>query len=175
VRLCNRAHLIAEPLRAAGATVFAEQRANPVPVGGYRDLASAQNDPESATPDEIKTRGRAGSSRFVVSPRNPRVASCSMPRVDLACLGVRMSQPLPKDRQSSRMILGNEISVATLGLIGSAAAATFLQVTDDLGHNLERLAADIDGDRMLIRCRRLQDRELAIEQGDRHEVLVPRG
>ena len=74
-------------------------------------------------------------------------------------------------------IFGNKTgdTKTPLGLIASAAAVAFLQVTDDLGHNLERLAADIDGDRMLIRCRLLQGGELAIEEGDRHEVLVPRG
>ena len=60
-------------------------------------------------------------------------------------------------------------------LVGSAAAVAFLQLTDDLAHNLDRLAADIDGDRVLVRRRLLKSRELAIEQGCGHEVLVPCG
>jgi hypothetical protein len=37
-----------------------------------------------------------------------------------------------------------------------------------------RPSADTDHDRMLIRRRLLQGRELAAEQGHRHEMLVPR-
>src|SRR6185312_5131982 len=57
--------------------------------------------------------------------------------------------------------------------IASAAAVPFLQFTHDLAGDLSRPAADIDRDRMLIRSRFLQGRELAVEQRDRHEVPVP--
>jgi len=75
------------------------------------------------------------------------------------------------------MILGNDtgVAMAPLDLIVSAIAVAFLQLTDDLGNDFERLGADIDCDRAFIRCWRLQGRKLAIEQPHGHEVLLPRG
>ena len=48
-----------------------------------------------------------------------------------------------------------------------------LEPANDLMGDVGRLAADIGNDRVLVRRRLLQGRELAVEQGDRHEVLVP--
>ena len=50
----------------------------------------------------------------------------------------------------------------------------FFQLMHNLGDDLGRPATDIDSDRMLVRRWFLQCRKLAIEQGQRHEVLVPR-
>src|SRR5207237_3878362 len=50
-----------------------------------------------------------------------------------------------------------------------------LELTHDLVDDLGRFATDIDYDRALVWRGLLQCRELAVEQGDGHEVLVPRG
>jgi hypothetical protein len=76
------------------------------------------------------------------------------PQVDFSSLGGRMSQPPHGDRRLRGMILGNDTGVAMtpFGLIVSAIAVAFLQLTDDLGHDFERLGADIDCDQVFIRC-----------------------
>ena len=48
-----------------------------------------------------------------------------------------------------------------------------LELTHDLVGNVGWFAADIDNDRVLVRCGLLQCREPAVERGYGHEVLVP--
>ena len=50
-----------------------------------------------------------------------------------------------------------------------------LELTHDLVGDLDRLTSDIDDDRVFVRRGLFQCRELAVEQGNRHEVFVPRG
>lgn len=57
-------------------------------------------------------------------------------------------------------------------MTASAALALF-QLTHDFADDLAWSAADIDRDRMFIWRGFLQRRKLAVEQGHRHEVLVP--
>src|SRR5580704_16353179 len=59
--------------------------------------------------------------------------------------------------------------------IMAGAVLPLLELMHDLGDDLGWPAAGIDDDRMLVRRRLLQCRKLAVEQGHRHEVLVPRG
>jgi hypothetical protein len=49
-----------------------------------------------------------------------------------------------------------------------------LELTHDLVGDLDRLTSDIDDDRVFVRRGLFQCRELAVEQGNRHEVFVPR-
>ena len=110
------------------------------------------------------------------------VLSCNPDAASYATIGGASRSRFPRrrphgDRRSSRVILGSDIGAAVtpFGPIVSAIAVAFLQPMDDLVHDFERLGADIDCNRMFIRCWLLQGRELAIEQRDGHEVLVPRG
>src|ERR1700761_2580689 len=54
-------------------------------------------------------------------------------------------------------------------------AALGAKLPDDLGDDLLGCAADLDHDRPLVGRRLLERGELAVEQADRHEVLVARG
>ena len=56
----------------------------------------------------------------------------------------------------------------------ASPALPLLQLTHDLRDDLGWPAADVDGERMLVWRRLLQRRKLAVEQGHRHEVLMPR-
>ena len=53
------------------------------------------------------------------------------------------------------------------------AALPRFKLTHNFADDLGWLAADVDGDRMLIWRGFLQRRKLAVEQANRHEVLVP--
>ena len=145
-----------------------ERRANFVPFV-VSDILEARSDPESAvTPDDIgvwEATKREPFLRSVVLSCNPDGASYSTTGEALASLGDGLMEIV--DRAGA--------AVTPFGPIVSAIAVAFLQPTDDLGHDFERLGADIDCNRMFIRCWLLQGRELAIEQRDGHEVLVPRG
>ena len=55
----------------------------------------------------------------------------------------------------------------------ASAALPLFKLAHDFVDDLGWSAADVDGDRMLIRRGFLQRRKLAVEQGHRHEVLVP--
>ncbi len=57
----------------------------------------------------------------------------------------------------------------------SPRSRALLQLAHDLAGDLRRSAADINGDGVLVGRRFLQARELAVEQANGHEVLVPRG
>ena len=48
-----------------------------------------------------------------------------------------------------------------------------LELTHDFVSDVGRFSADLDNDRVLVRRGLLQCRKLAVEQGNRHEVLVP--
>src|SRR5579883_2229967 len=58
--------------------------------------------------------------------------------------------------------------------LGRAPQQRRSELAEDLGDNLVGRAADIDHDRPLVGTRLLERRELAVEQADRHEMLVPR-
>ena len=54
------------------------------------------------------------------------------------------------------------------------SAQPFGKLADDLDDDVVRRIADGHHDRVLVRRRLLEGRELAVEQRHRHEVLVPR-
>ena len=61
------------------------------------------------------------------------------------------------------------------GVIAFAAALPLYQLTHDFGRDLGWTDVNVDSDRVLVPRGLLQRRKLTVEQGDRHEVLVPRG